>query len=76
MAKQQRTPATAQIGDLVEARGIHGQPPRRGEIVELLDSGSRTRYRVSWEREQESILYPADGVLIMPRRRATRHARS
>jgi hypothetical protein len=65
---------SARVGDLIEARGIHGRAPRRGEIVELLGSGPRPRYRVRWERGEESILYPADGVLIIPRRRRTRRA--
>jgi hypothetical protein len=64
----------ARVGDQIEARGIHGQTPRRGEIVELLGSGTRPRYRVRWERGPESILYPTDGVLIIPRRRRARRA--
>ncbi len=56
------------VGDLIEARGVHGETPRRGEIVELLGTGTHERYRVRWDEQHESIVYPADGVMIIPRR--------
>jgi len=56
----------AHVGDLIEMRGIHGQAPRRGEIVEVLGSAERPHYRVRWDEQHESIVYPADGVLVMP----------
>lgn len=62
----------ARVGDSVEARGLYGQPPRRGEIIELLGHGPHERYRVRWDEQHESILYPADGVVIRPRRRRSR----
>jgi hypothetical protein len=64
----------AHVGDWIEARGIYGQPPRRGEIVELLGHDRHERYRVRWDERHESIVYPADGVVIIPRRRRARHA--
>jgi hypothetical protein len=63
------------VGDSVEARGVHGQAPRRGEIVELLGLGGHARYRVRWDEKHESIVYPADGVVVIPRRRETRRRR-
>ncbi len=63
---QQSTPHTGQVGDLIEARGLHGQRPRRGEIVEVLGRGEHLRYRVRWDEKHESILYPADGVIVLP----------
>jgi len=75
MATTQTRNAHAHVGDWVEARGIYGQPPRRGEIVELLGRGHHERYRVRWDEKHESILYPADGVVIIPRQRPTRHGR-
>ncbi len=53
-------------GDWIEARGLHGQPPRRGEIIEVLGRDEHLRYRVRWDEKHESIVYPADGVLILP----------
>lgn len=69
----------AEVGDWVEARGVHGQLPRRGEIVELLGHAGHEHYRVRWDERHESILYPADGVIVTPRReqraRRTAHER-
>ncbi len=69
--------SSARVGDWIEARGVHGQLSRRGQIVELLGQGDREHYRVHWDEQHESILYPADGVIITPRhgrpaRRASR----
>ena len=73
MTTKQATSSTAHVGDWIDARGLYGQPPRRGEIVELLGRERHRRYRVRWD-EHESILYPADGVIIIPPRRRARHA--
>ena len=64
----------ARVGDLVEVRGLHGQPARRGEIVELLGDAGHKRYRVRWDGEHESIVYPSDGVSVM--HQPTRHGGS
>jgi len=56
----------AQVGDLIEARGIHGESARRGEIIELLGREGHEHYRVRWDEQHESIVYPADGVVIIP----------
>jgi hypothetical protein len=58
--------STARVGDWIEARGLHGQPSRRGEIVELLGSAGHEHYRVRWDDQHESIVYPTDGVIITP----------
>jgi Domain of unknown function (DUF1918) len=57
----------AHVGDWIETRGVHGKPSRRGEIIELLGSGDHEHYRVRWDERHESIVYPADGVIIIPR---------
>jgi Domain of unknown function (DUF1918) len=69
MTTVQPSNPAGRVGDWIEARGLYGQPPRRGQIVELLGDGRHRRYRVRWDEKQESILYPADGVIIIPRRR-------
>ena len=74
MAGKERTGAAC-VGDVIETRGIHGQPARRGEIVELLGGDGHEHYRVRWDEQHESIVYPADGVLITPRREHARKAR-
>jgi hypothetical protein len=65
--KQAKT--KARVGDWIEAHGVHGQPSRRGEIIELLGRADHEHYRVRWDENHESIVYPADGVVIVPRRR-------
>jgi len=65
MAPNQTTNA-ARAGDWIEARGVHGQSPRRGEIIEVLGADQHTRYVVRWDEQHESIVYPADGVIITP----------
>ena len=57
---------TAHVGDWIEARGLHGEPSRRGRIVELLGHDAHEHYRVRWDEEHESILYPAEGTTIVP----------
>lgn len=62
MADQQHI--TVRIGDLVDARGIPGRSTRRGTIVELLGEAGHEHYRVRWNEGHESILYPADGIVV------------
>jgi hypothetical protein len=63
---------TAHVGDWIEAHGLHGQSSRHGRIVEVLGHDAHEHYRVRWDEQHESIVYPADGVTISPesRRRA------
>jgi hypothetical protein len=64
------------VGDWLEARGIHGEPPRRGEIVEILGQPGHEHFRVRWDERHESVVFPADGVSVIhhapkgPRRRS------
>jgi len=64
----------AHVGDWIEARGLYGQPPRRGQITGLIGRDRHRRYRVRWDEKHESILYPADGVIVIPRQRRPHHA--
>jgi hypothetical protein len=68
------TTRTAQIGDWVEARGLPGRSPRRGQIIELLGRDEHQHYRVRWDERHESILYPTDGVIVTPH--ARKHTRA
>jgi hypothetical protein len=61
-----KTTSSAHVGDWIETRGLHGEPARRGQIVELLGREGHEHYRVRWDEQHESILYPADGVIITP----------
>ena len=60
-----RIAENAQAGDWLETRGIHGEPARRGEIVEILGAPGHVHYRVRWDEKHESIVYPADGVGVI-----------
>lgn len=63
--------ADARVGDWLEARGIHGESPRQGEIVEVLGQPGHEHFRVRWDERHESIVFPADGVSVLrhaPRR--------
>ena len=62
-------PAAASVGDWLEARGIHGEPARRGQIVEILGEPGHEHYKVQWDERHESIVYPADGVEISRKQR-------
>jgi hypothetical protein len=66
----------ARVGDWLEARGIHGGSPRRGEIVEILGTAGHEHYRVRWDEQHESIVFLSDGVAVIPRDRVPEaHAR-
>ena len=62
------TPDVARAGDLLEAKGIHGEAARHGEILEILGEPGHEHYRVRWDEQHESIVYPADGVRVIPKR--------
>jgi hypothetical protein len=68
MASKHATKRVPHVGDWIEPRGLYGQAPRRGQILEVLGDGPHERYRVRWDDKHESIVYPADGVVIIPRR--------
>jgi hypothetical protein len=70
-----QTTSAGHVGDWIEARGLYGQPARRGQIIGLIGRERHERYRVRWDEKHESIVYPADGVVIIPRRLRNRHAR-
>ncbi len=57
--------APGRVGDRLEARGIHGEPARRGEIIEILGEPGHEHYKVRWDERHESIVFPADGVTII-----------
>ena len=64
----------AHVGDWLEARGLHGGPARRGEVLEVLGAPGHEHYRVRWDEQHESIVYPADGVEVVHARGSRRTA--
>lgn len=61
---------TARPGDWIEVRGVPGQPPKRGEIVEVLGRPGHEHYRVRWDARHESIFYPSEAASIVPAEKA------
>ena len=62
----------AHVGDWLETRGIRGAPGRRGQIVEVLGAAGHEHFLVRWDERHESIVFPADGVTVIPARRRGR----
>ena len=58
------TTSSAHVGDWVEVPDLHGQRSRRGQIIELLGREGHEHYRVRWDDQHESLLYPTDGVIV------------
>jgi len=67
--KAKNAPAATCVGDWLETRGIHGEPARRGRIDEILGEPGHEHYKVHWDEQHESIVYPADGVRIIHKKR-------
>lgn len=57
----------ARPGDRIEVHGPAGQPPRRGQILHVLDAGGHVHYRVRWDEQHESIFFPADATIVITR---------
>lgn len=60
------TATEARVGDVVEVKGLPGKPGRQGQILEVLGAGEHAHFRVRWEDEHESLLFPTmeGGTLI------------
>ena len=56
----------ARVGDWLEAHGVHGDGVRRGQIVEILGGPGRWHFQVRWSEHHESIVFPGEGVRIVP----------
>jgi Domain of unknown function (DUF1918) len=49
----------ARIGDEIIVDGPHqGDLPRKGEVLEVRDTGGVEHYRVRWDDGTEGIFYP------------------
>jgi hypothetical protein len=67
MTGQRSSRIDGDVGDWLETRDIHGGPARRGEITEILGRPGHEQFRVRWDEQHESIVYPADGVSVVHR---------
>jgi hypothetical protein len=60
----------AKRGDVLVVHGhAVGQPERSGEILEVLGEPGHEHYRVRWDEEHESLVYPSSDVSIRPSKR-------
>jgi hypothetical protein len=58
-------PRAVRPGDVVAVAGRHvGDRGRTGEILEILGDDLHPHYRVRWEDDRETILYPGEGMTI------------
>jgi hypothetical protein len=64
------TTSAARVGDCVEVNGLPGKPAKRGEIVELLGEGEHLHFRVRWDDQHESLLFPTEGATVVHTARA------
>jgi hypothetical protein len=58
-------PGSARLGDWLELEGAAGYSSRRGQIVEILGRPGHVHFRVRWDEEHESIVYPAEHGAIV-----------
>ena len=58
------TTTDARVGDAVEVKGLPGNPAEQGQIIEVLGAGEHVHFRVRWDDEHESLLYPKDGARV------------
>ena len=62
------TTTEARVDDAVEVKGLAGKPTKRGQILEVLGTGEHVHFRVRWEDEHESLLFPtAEGGTVIHR---------
>jgi hypothetical protein len=62
------TTAAACVGDAVEVKGLPGKPAKRGRVLEVLGVGEHVHFRVRWDDEHESLLFPTEGATFIHRR--------
>ncbi|HEU4975269.1 MAG TPA: DUF1918 domain-containing protein [Baekduia sp.] len=66
--------ARVRPGDVLEVKGLPGEPSRRGVVLELLGAPGHEHFRVRWDEEHESLFFPVDGEGVHVHPRARRSA--
>lgn len=65
-----KTHFRARRGDRIVVSGhAVGDTERTGEIVEVLGEPGHEHYRVRWDEEHETIVYPGSDMTIKPKGR-------
>ena len=62
---EMRNEHLAHPGERIEVSGLPGNPPRGGEVLEVLGEPGHERYRVRWDDRHESVLYPTEAVHVV-----------
>jgi hypothetical protein len=61
------TARPARPGDTVTLHPHHlGEPERLGEIVEVSGEAGHEHFRVRWQDEHESVIYPGSDAIVHP----------
>jgi len=56
----------ARPGDSITVDAPHtGDAPRYGEVLEVLDAGGTTHYRVRWSDGHESVFFPGSDAHVV-----------
>jgi hypothetical protein len=56
----------AKVGDEIVVDGLRtGDPPREGEILEILERGGVVHYRVRWDDGHETVFYPGSNAHVV-----------
>jgi hypothetical protein len=60
-----RAARPARRGDLLAVHPHHlGEPERLGEILEVIGDPGHEHFRVRWDDEHESIVYPGSDAIV------------
>jgi Domain of unknown function (DUF1918) len=73
VARKER-PMDGKVGDEIVVDGRHmNDPPRKGEVLEVLSSGDVVHYRVLWDDGTDCIFFPgSDAHIVHPGARPSR----
>ncbi|GIU86739.1 MAG: hypothetical protein KatS3mg009_1254 [Acidimicrobiia bacterium] len=56
----------ANVGDEIVVDAPHtGESPRKGEVLEVLESGGVVHYRVRWDDGHTTIFYPSSDAHVV-----------
>ena len=56
----------ANVHDEIVVDALHtGEPPRKGEVLQVIDRDDVIHYRVRWDDGHESIFYPASTTHVV-----------
>jgi hypothetical protein len=55
------------VGDEIIVEGRHlGDLPRKGEVLEVLQTGGVTHYRIRWDDGTDCVFFPSSDARFVP----------